>query len=172
MIGQRYAVGGRTAGRPARNRKTSLRDRLSARPSVAGRERLLQKLHESPLVQLMLAMSLCALALLLYLAQASQASVVQYNIEDLQAQQTRLRANNAILHASATSLQSLQRVDQAATSQLHMTKPELPNTIWVSPPPAQLPAVASVDSDTQAAEQRSTPLAWMSRFADFVKSSF
>jgi cell division protein FtsL len=144
---------------------------LGARPAVAGRERLGKLLNQSVLAQLMIAMCFFALALLFYLAQASQASVIQFNIADLQAQQQQLQINNANLHAQAAALQTAGRIDQAATTQLHMVKPDLGAAIWVR---VQIPRVVpyrAQNADTLAAQRQSEPLAWLSNAFSAVKSS-
>jgi cell division protein FtsL len=173
MIGERYATAGRLAARD----RASLSRRWAARPAIAGRERLTQALGQSVLVQLMLAMAFVALAALLYLAQASQASVLQFNIADLQDQQAQLNVQNANLHATAISLESLQRVDTIAIRQLHMTTPDLSTSIWVHPvipcsgTPCGWSTIRPLNADTVSAERQSQPLGWMRRFVALVKSS-
>lgn len=119
----------------------------------------------------MLAMSLVAFAAMLYLFQASHASVLEMNIGDLQGQQVQLRMDDATLRSTASTLQSLQRVDSVATNQLHMTKPDLSTAIWIHPATPRLAAIRAVNADTVTAQRQSQPLAWMHRFAQFVKSS-
>jgi hypothetical protein len=93
------------------------------------------------------------------------------NIGDLQAAQTQLRMDNASLHATATSLQSLQRVDAIATNQLHMARPDLSNTIWIRPVTPRLGVIRAVNADTVEAQRQSQPLAWMRRAIAVVRSS-
>lgn len=140
-------------------------------PAVAGRRHLATLMGDSTLVQAMLAMSFVALAALLYLAQASQADVLQLNIGALQQERYALNAQNASLHAQATTLQSLQRIDNAAQTQLHMTRPDLSTAIWVSPILPTVPSVHSVDAGTLSAEHASQPLAQIENFIAFVRSS-
>jgi cell division protein FtsL len=163
MIGERYAVAGR--------RTTSQIERRRLLPAIAGRERLLQALSSSVLVQIMLAMTCVAVAGLLYLAQASQASVLQFSIGDQQTRQVQLSAENASLRQQATQLQSLRRVDFVATTQLHMTKPELSSAVWITATAPRLPAVRTVRAGMLAAERASQPLAWIDRAVRFVQSS-
>lgn len=167
MIGEQYAVAGKTALRQRREGPLT----WAGRSITMKRERLGQLTADSTLVQLMLAMTCVAAAGLLYLAQASQVSVLQYNMAGLQYQQTTLSAQNASLRATATQLQSLQRIDTAATSQLHMTKPDLSNAIWITPVTPPAVQIRPSNADTVAAERASQPLAWMSQVFTVVRSS-
>jgi len=215
MIGEQYAVAGRrrasTPSRakgsarirsrvsPERTRYLQLREEtapstmaspptrgsLLSRVFVQRPLALLQDLGRSVLVQLLLAMSFVALAALLYLLQASQGSVLAVNIANLQVQRSQLVAQNASLRATATSLQSFRRIDDIATRQLHMTKIDLSNTIWLRP---TVPPVGTLQGTTAgttygpsgaplwvsqmvAAQHRSEPRGWIERLAAFVKSS-
>lgn len=170
MIGERSAP----ARVGAQARKTSSRrwrERLLAAPAVSGRERLGLSFGNSPLIQLALAMTLVAFAAMVYLFQASQVSVLEMNISDLQTQRVQLRMDNAALQTTASSLRSLQRVDTIATERLHMTKPDISNSMWVTIAAPRLPAIRAVNADTIEAQRRSQPLAWMRSFASFVRSS-
>jgi cell division protein FtsL len=118
----------------------------------------------------MLAMTFVAVAALLYLAQASQASVLEFNIADQQSQQIQLTAQNASLQSTAIALQSLQRVDQIATTQLHMTKPDPSSAIWVRPVIPNVVAIRPLNADTLSAQRQSEPLAWMARVITRIKS--
>lgn len=176
MIGQRYvsangfgAVRARAISAPPR--RSAKPRRLPSIPAVAGREYLSSLLGKSVLAKLMLAMSLVAVALMLYLAQASQESVLQFNIAALQEQQTQLNVQNANLTSQATSLQSFGRIDWLATNQLHMVKPDINNTVWVQPLVPQAPPAAATGVTVPQAQRDSEPTAWMSRFVDFVKNS-
>jgi cell division protein FtsL len=169
MISQRAAVLG---GRPAAVRtRTSWRQRLSARPAVAGRERIAEALGRSVVIQLMLAMSFVAVAGLLYMAQAGQVSVQQINIDILRSNRVQLVSENTSLSLRATNLTSLQRVDSMATSQLHMALPSRANAIWVWPAFHHITVVRPVDADTANAQRASQPLAWMVHAIRLVKSS-
>lgn len=141
------------------------------RPAIAGRVRLAEALGRSVLVQLTLVMSLIAFAGLLYLAQASQVDVLKFTIADLRAERTQLTAQNASLHAQATSLQSISRIDHLATTQLHMSQPDLSSAVWVRPVMPRVVPLPAVGADTARAERTSQPLAWMQRFLRTVKSS-
>lgn len=166
MIGEQYAAPRQAPQRRREGRLTGIDKSVTVK-----RRRLQRVAAESTLGQLMLAMTCVATAGLLYLAQASQVSVLQYNIAGLQNQQVTLNAQNASLRATATQLQSLRRIDAAATAQLHMTKPDLSSAIWVNavtPPPVQIRAL---NADTVAAEQASQPLAWMKHLFTLVRSS-
>lgn len=170
MISERAAL-----GRPGAVRRSdatpALRLRLTARPAVAGRERLADALGGSVLVQLMLAMSFVALAALLYMAQAGQASVQEINISELQYQRMQLVQTNTNLRALATSLRSPQRVDTIATTQLHMGSPDPATIIWLNAVVPPVPAIAPVNADTVAAQQSSQPLAEMERAIRFIRAS-
>lgn len=170
MIGERYAVAPRVTrpgigGRPSPGRQWAA---ISARVSPW---RLYQTLGDSPLVRITLAMALLAVASLLYLTQASQVSVFQYNIAYLQAQRVQLTGDNTALRAQAISLQSLARVQHIATTRLHMITPDIRSTLWVSPIYPHLPTVRRLDEDTVAAQQQSQPLYWLKDFVHFVRAS-
>jgi cell division protein FtsL len=119
----------------------------------------------------MLAMSCVALAGLLYLAQANQASVLQYNIAELQVERVQLTAQDGTLRAAAMPLQSPQRIVSAAQTQLHMQQPNPSNTLWIAPTFSQVALPPSPAASSQAAQQRSQPLAWMRRVFGAVKAS-
>jgi cell division protein FtsL len=173
MIGERYAVAARPAVKPAirtRGRRESLRTRLAGRHAIAGRARLAESLGQSLVVQLMLVMSLVVFAALIYLNQASHASVLQYSITYLRQDQSVLRQQNAQLNASQTELTSPARVETAA-SQLHMAKPASGNTIWIQVPVPKVQVVKPITADVSAAQEQSSPRAWLDRAANFVKSS-
>jgi cell division protein FtsL len=119
----------------------------------------------------MLVMSLIAFAGLLYLAQTSQVDVLKFTISDLRAERTQLTAQNASLHAEATSLQSITRIDQIATTQLHMAQPDLSSAVWVRPVTPRVAPLPSVASDAAQAERSSQPLAWMQRALRAIKAS-
>lgn len=153
------------------------------RPAAFQFARLADTLGRSVLVQLLLAMSFVALAALLYLLQASQASVLDVNIAQLQSDRAQLVAQNAALRTTATSLQSLQRVDDLATRQLHMARPDLSRTIWIRPLLPRMVQGGTLGADSglsagdpqgaemPAAAQRSTPLGWMKRLIALVRAS-
>lgn len=168
MISERYAVAEKAALR--RRRREGPLTRVSRSVTVR-RERLSTLTAESTLVQLMLAMTCIVIVGLLYLAQASQVSVLQYNIAGLQYQQTALNVQNANLRATATQLQSLQRVDTAATTQLHMTKPDLSTAIWITPVTPPVVRIRPSNADTVAAQRASQPLAWLTNLYIAARSS-
>jgi cell division protein FtsL len=143
---------------------------LLVQPAIAGRQRIVSALSQSILVQLMLAMTFVALAALLYLAQASQASVLQFNIADLQARRSQLDINNASLQASVNSLQSPGRIDSLAAGKLHMVRPNLTNTIWITPVAPRI-SLRVPRGELAAAGKQSQPAASISRFLRFVASS-
>jgi hypothetical protein len=116
-------------------------------------------------------MTLLATAALLYLAQASQESVLQFNIEALQNQSVQLAGKNADLHATATDLQSTPRIDQAATTRFHMTRQDLSTAIWVWPVLPRVRTPRALDADTVAAAGRSQPLSWMEHALTVVRES-
>src|SRR5947209_5675735 len=80
--------------------------RLTARPSIAGRERLGLAVSQSFLVQLALIMTFVAVAALLYMAQAGQVSVRQIDINTLTTERMNLVSTNTNLRALETRLQS------------------------------------------------------------------
>jgi cell division protein FtsL len=170
MISERVAVAPRVIGVP-RGGISTWKGRWTALPALAGRERLGEALGQSVLVQLMLVLAFFALAGLLYMAQQSQVSVQEINISVLRSERVELVAKNTSLRTTATSLSSLQRIDAAATSQLHMTKPDLSATVWVSPVVPRVTAPPAVNADTVAAQQSSQPLAWMAHAIRVVQSS-
>src|SRR2546421_12599373 len=114
MVAEQAAVTGRSGVIAARGR-AQLRDSISHRPAVAGREMLGKLLGQSVLVRLMLALTFIALAGLIYLAQASQVNVLHYQLSSLSNEQVAAMAQNANLAAAANNLQSLKRIDEAAT---------------------------------------------------------
>jgi len=119
----------------------------------------------------MLALTFIALAGLVSLAQASQESVVSYQISSLTDQNIALMSQNANLAATANNLQSLQRIDSAATSTFHMTKPDLSSTVWVRPLVPRVVPVPVVDTSGSQVKHASSPLAWVQNFFTFVKNS-
>ncbi len=171
MIGERYAPASRVRATPKISSAGRMRARIIAGPAVSGRERLSLSIGNSVLIQLALAMSLVAFAAMIYLFQASQFSILEMNISDLQNQQVQLRVDNAALQTTASSLQSIQRVDTIATTQMHMTKPDIATFMWVTPATPRIPAIRAVNADLVAAQRQSQPLAWMQHFAKLVQSS-
>lgn len=171
MIGERYAPATRVRATAKNSSRSSLRARSIARPAVSGRERLSLSIGNSVLIQLALAMSLVAFAAMVYLFQASQVSIQEMNIGDLQSQRIQLRMDNAALQMTASSLQSIQRVDTIATTQLHMTKPDISTSMWIMPATPHLTAIRPLNADVVDAQRQSQPLAWMQNAATVVKSS-
>jgi cell division protein FtsB len=163
MIGHRYA----TAGRMARAAEGNSPEVRAAR---AGRKRLAQMLDGSFLARLMLAMMLVAVASIIYLAEASQESILQFGLSDLQQQQMQLSSKNAALQAQMSQLQSTQRFDLIASQRLGMVKPGvLP--VWLSPTVPRFQAMPPPDVSLQKAEQESQPLSWMKSFVSAVMAS-
>ena len=169
MISERAAVG-RSGALRTKSAASPWRARWSRRPAIAGRERLAAALGQSVLVRLMLATSLVALAALLYMVQASQASVQQININTLRTEQMDLAAAQTNYNATASTLKSTTRIDFEATSKLQMG-PSASLPIWVYPVVPRVGAISSVNADTSAAQRASQPLAWMGRAVSFVHSS-
>lgn len=139
----------------------------AAQPVVDGRRLLSQLARQSVLMQLIFAMGLISVAALIYVNQASKVSVLQFSIADQQRAQGVLRMQNSNLYATATSLQSLPRIEAAATSQLHMIKPAYGNILWIRP---LVPIVAPPPVDTYSASARvdSQPLSWMQHAVEFI----
>lgn len=166
MIGQRNAVLAKAVG-PARTRSRTIeRKPKPAQPAIR-RLDLHVLVRQSVLAQLMVAMALISFAALIYLNQAGKVSVLQFRITQLQSEQIQLNVRNANLFASATSLQSLQRIENVATTQLHMSSPNLSNVIWVAPTVPRV-AVPPPDPGVAAAQRASQPLAWMRHAIQFV----
>lgn len=170
MINERVAIGGRTGALAPRARPTEQRVR-GAKLVLADGERLLQSIQHSTLLQLILAMSFIAMAALMYLAQASQISVLQYNIAGLQSQRADLMSQNANLQATATGLRVVNRIETIATTQLHMIKPGPSATIWVSPVVPAVPRLHLASQSIAAAERRSQPLSWMTSAVSTIRAS-
>jgi cell division protein FtsL len=171
MIGERYAPATRVRAAAKSSNRGTLQERLIARPAVSGRARLSLSVGNSVLIQLALAMSLVAFAAMVYLFQASQVSIMEMNIGDLQNQQVHLRMDNAALQTTAASLQSLQRIDAIATNQLHMIRPDISTSMWITSAAPRISAIRAVNADVVEAQRQSQPLAWMQTLATFVKSS-
>lgn len=168
MISERaIPVRGRVASGERAWRLPSLR----AAPAIAGRQRLMEALGQSVLIQLMLAMTLIAVALLLYMAQESQISVQQINLSVLRSNHMQLVADNTTLRARATALQSTPRIDRTASTRLGMSAPDNSSYMWVNVAVPPLPAVHPVNADVLAAERQSSPVAWMGRLIHTVQSS-
>lgn len=171
MIGQRSAVMGGTAA-PVRTRRAgAFSERAGPRPAVAGRQQLREFLRQSVLMQLMLAMALVSFAALIYLNQASKVSVLQFNIAALQSERIQLNIQNASLYATGTSLQSLPRIENLATTRLHMTRPDISNIVWIT---TSIPRVTAPSPDNSATKARLTsqPLSWMEQTIQFIGSQF
>ncbi|MGH2448285.1 MAG: hypothetical protein ACRDFS_06750 [Chloroflexota bacterium] len=128
----------------------------------------IRALSDSIPVQLMLAMSLVAMATLFLFIQSSQASVIELNLQSLQNQQTQLNATAAGLQAATTRLQTPQHIQSIAINQLHMSKPNPSSMVWVAPT-VVLPRTKPVSATD--AKAQSQPLAWMERFIRLVRSS-
>jgi cell division protein FtsL len=157
----RTVVPGRLLERPA----------IGAERSTALPQRLERLVGDSTPVRLMLATVLVAIAFLLYLAQASQASVIDLNIGYLQAESAQLNVENTNLRTTAATFRSTQRISLAAINHLHMVQPDMAHTVWVR---AAFPTVAPpIDggADSRRAQQRSQPLAWTRRLVSFVRAS-
>jgi cell division protein FtsL len=131
----------------------------------------MEALGKSVVIQLMLAMTLIAVASLLYMAQESQISVQQINIAGLRGEHMQLVAQNTTLRSRATALQSTQRIDQVATTKLGMTAQSPADQVWFDVTVPALPAVRPVNADTLAADSASSPGAWLKRFAHTIQSS-
>ena len=162
-------IGTRAVAMPAVSKRQS--NLLPAAPALAGCARLGQYVERSVLMRLMFAMFFIAVAAVLYLQQAGQASVLEYNIAALQSEQLQLNMRNANLHASATDLQAPQRIESMATGQLQMLKPDPSNTIWNRPLVPRVAAAPPPDVTLATADRVSSPLAWISRTLSFIKSS-
>src|SRR5581483_3662878 len=161
-IADYYPVSRRTPTR----RQANVAERRG-QPIAAGPRRLASSIGRSDLVHLMLAMSLFAGALLLYLMQAGKVSVSQLNISELQAQQTQLNAQVAALQAQRANLTAMTRVQSIAINQLHMGLPAPGRTVWVQ---AYLPVVriARPSGNAGAAARASAPLTQIEDFIGYV----
>jgi len=105
-----------------------------------------------------LALLLMALVSLLYLSQTSDVATTGYDIADLQAQQQQLQMQNEQLQLQIAQLESLDRIDQAASTRLHMGPPD--HVVYVTAPPAVIPTPVASDQSTANARS-STPLGWL-----------
>lgn len=102
--------------------------------------------RSSPMMRVLAAALLFALPAVIYVNQSTKASRVGYRILTLRAEVRSLEAEHARLLAATTSLKSPDRIEQVATHQLDMVKPEsqqmtaliLPATTLAVQPPAQL----------------------------------
>lgn len=162
MIGERYAPG---LAIPKEKRPSRAKSALE--PAIAGHVRLRAFIGQSLHARLSFAMAFVFVALLLYLAQASQISVREFTIADLQQQQMQLSIENADLHATAASLQSLQRIGNIASTRFHMAPPVATRPVWVSPVVPRVASIPRVSLDA-AAMKRSEPLAWMKSFLRYL----
>ncbi len=171
MIGERYAPATRERRGSKGIVQTALRDRTLTRPAISGRERLGLSIGNSVLIQLALAMSLVAFAAMIYLFQASQVSILEMNISGLQNQEVQLRVDNAALQTTASSLQSIQRVDAIATNRFRMTKPDISAALWITPAAPRLSDIRGINADVFEAQRQSEPLAWMKHVVTVVQSS-
>jgi hypothetical protein len=169
MIIEQQVTASRTTA-TQRASAVSLGQRLAARPAIAGRERLAEALGESLVVQLMLVMSLVVFAALIYLNQASNVSVLQYQISDLTVQQSRLRQENAQLNAIRSHLKQPARIS-AAAQQMHMLSPDASNPVWVKVRVPIVHPLEPIASDLRTAETRSEPQSWVRRFVGLVGSA-
>jgi cell division protein FtsL len=118
----------------------------------------------------MLAMSLVLFVALIYLHQASQVSVLQFNISELQAQQGNLNQVNAQLHATQSGLLAPARIEAAART-LNMTKPDPSTIVWVSVVQPKVAPLTTANADMTAAQSRSEPAAWVRAFVSTVRNS-
>ncbi|MGH2442560.1 MAG: hypothetical protein ACRDFX_05300 [Chloroflexota bacterium] len=166
MIVQRSAAVGAAVPRQPKPR---LKDRIPAAPNLAAGGRIRTAIERSVLVQLIGVITLVSVAAVIYLNQASKVSILDYNITLQQQQQVSLQMTNAGLYASATSLESLQRVETLATSHLHMSPARYSSALWIYPVVPRVPAAPHLPS-IAAAQAQSQPLAWMKRFASFIKA--
>lgn len=171
MIGERYAPVTRVRRANERSGRLTRLQRTIAQPAVSGRARLALPTSNSVLTQLGLAMTLVAFAAMVYLFQASQVSILEMNIADLQNQQVQIRVDNAALQMTASSLQSIQRVDNIATNQLHMFKPDMSSVMWITPVTPRILPIRAVNAEVVQAQRHSQPLAWMQNLARFVRAS-
>jgi cell division protein FtsL len=121
--------------------------------------------------RLALATVLVATAFLLYLAQASQASVISLNIEDQQMTRSQLTVENANLHESAATYQSLTRISAAAAGPLHMNPPGTAPSVWLRPVIVRIQPPRDTSHDLAHAETQSQPLFWMKHALSVIESS-
>jgi hypothetical protein len=169
MIVQRTIAGARPAP-GVRSRRPSVRERIAARPAVAGRERLADALGDHLAIQLMLVMSLVVFVALVYLHLASQVSVLRFNIAELQIQQGNLNQQNVQLHATQSSLVAPGRIEAAAAA-IKMTKIDPNLTVWVKVQVPRVTAIRPVGADVAAAQRRSEPAAWVRSFVAALRAS-
>jgi hypothetical protein len=116
-------------------------------------------------------MTCIALAFLLYLVQAGETSVYEYNIASDQSLYAQLAAQNANLRATAVGLSSTTRIDQAAATQFHMIKPDISGALWVQTVVPALPVRSTVEANTRAAERQSQPAYWLGQTLADIRAS-
>lgn len=146
----------------------ALQPRLPAAPAIAGRDLLARLMGRSLLARLSIAMACVFVAGVLYLAQASQISVREYDMQKLQSQNVTLTTDNAELLARQAALRSMPRVISIATTKLHMVRAAHP--LWVTVQIPLIPAMSGVGTSAKAADARSDPLTWMRNFIDLAKA--
>lgn len=135
--------------------------RLARPPMGALRTRLLDAFGNALVPRVVASMTLFVVALLFYLYQASQVSVLEYTIADLRQQQAELALANVNLHTQASRLRSVVRIQTIATTRLRMSSADPSTTIWVQPSiPVIVPPPAATRNDTRA-KRESQPAHWM-----------
>jgi len=165
MIGERVAN-----GIAVPSGRKGLLDRLPPAPSIAGYQRLFGLVGQSFLLRLTTALALVFVAALLYLVQASQVSVDELAINQLQQRNLYLAGQNANLWAQASALQSLGRIETIAGTKFHMTSPDLQSIIWLRPVIPNIRVQTEANLTSRQAVARSEPLAWMHNFVEFLKA--
>jgi cell division protein FtsL len=139
--------------------------------AIADRKRPAVAFERSVPVKLTLAMVFVAIASLVYLAQASQASVIELNIASLQQEGSDLSVTNANLHAQAARLRAVTRVSQAAVTQFHMVQPNGSSIVWISIVVPRVTPQPDISISTLRAQRSSQPLAWVNNLMNTVVAS-
>lgn len=105
---------------------------------------------------------LAALVSLLYLGQTSDIAATGYAIADLQNQQQTLEMRHEQLEFKIAQLKSLDRVDQEATTRLHMGPPQ--RVVYVTAPsaPATIPTPTPAPAPTHSMSPIGAFFQWIS----------
>ncbi|HLJ69017.1 MAG TPA: cell division protein FtsL [Chloroflexota bacterium] len=161
-------IGENVAARPAARAREK---RRAFRPIAATRARLGTLLEASVLARMMIVMACIATAGLLYLAQASRVSVLEFNIAYLEQQHLQLSIDNENLVAQLATLQGTNRIDQIATTQLHMINAAGSASVWVHPVIPRFAAAPAAGLGEARAVRASQPLTWMEQAVRAIEAS-
>lgn len=150
------------AGRPAAGRVRTRRSMLVGRIGL--------HLHVHPMewilrARVAVATSLIIVAVVLYLLQANQATMLEMSLGNLQAKQANVMAENASLVVQADRLTAEPRIDGLAIRH-HMFHPSLQAALWLT---VYVPA--TVPHMPRVRPVRTGPLVWMQNAIRTVRNS-